>query len=346
MNASLFRIGEIAVGENELPLVVPEVGINHGGSVDRALELVRSAAKAGARIVKFQTHIVEEEMVHTDLRPGPISDEPVWDIISRCSLSESEEQRVFAEVRELGMEFLSTPFSIAAVDRLEKLGVVAYKIGSGEVSNPELISHVAGTGKPVIMSTGMHSQHDVSNAVSILDRAEVPVALLHCISLYPTPYEQVNLHTILRLRSEYPEIPIGFSDHSKGIWTSIAAISLGATIVEKHFTISRSWPGPDMPVSIEPDELQELIAATEAVWKSRGGRFEPLAEEHAIREFAVASAVLTINKDAGDTLQESDIRLMRPGTGDFHAETVQEIIGKRLKVSLPDRTILMRGHFN
>ena len=256
-----------SIGPDERPLVIAEVGINHEGSLEKALQMVDAAAEVGAEVIKFQCHITEKEMVPTDMTPGKISTEKLWDIIKRCELSEAEERQVQRHCASRGLLYLSTPFSREAADRLNAMGVPAFKIGSGECNNYPLIDHVARFGKPMIISTGMNDINTVRKTVDIVRRRGAPLALLHCTSMYPTPYGKVRLGALRDLADAFAGIPVGLSDHSMNIWTCLGAVALGACILEKHFTISRDWPGPDVPISIEPQELADMIAGADAIWQ-------------------------------------------------------------------------------
>ena len=187
-----FRVGNRRIGAGEYPLVVAEIGINHGGNFDKAVQMIDDAASVGCECVKFQSHVVEDEMIPTKIVPGN-ADENIWDIMTRCALREEEEVRIKEYVESKGMIYLCTPFSRAAAERLEAMGVWAYKIGSGECNNYPLVKHIAHYGKPVLLSTGMNDFDSIRPAVEILREAGVPFAVLHCTSMYPTPYEKVRL---------------------------------------------------------------------------------------------------------------------------------------------------------
>jgi N-acetylneuraminate synthase len=328
-----FEIAGRRIGDDYPPFVIAEVGINHEGSLAKALELVDAAAVAGADCVKFQCHITEAEMIPTDMKPGQISDERLWDIIKRCELTADEEARVQAHCAEKGILYLSTPFSREASDRLESMGVPAFKIGSGECNNLPLVEHIARKGKPVILSTGMNSIDTVRPSVEIFARYGTPLALLHCTSMYPTPYEHVRLGAISDLREAFG-LPVGLSDHSLGIYTSLGAVALGASVLEKHFTISREWPGPDVPLSIEPDELAELVKGARAVYLARGGRKTILAEEQPVIEFAYATVVTIRPLKAGEAFTEENTWVKRPGTGQIHARDLEKVIGRTARRDL------------
>ena len=333
-----FAVGRRAVGPDHAPLVIVEVGINHEGDVDKALALVDAAAAAGAELVKFQCHITEKEMVPTDMTPGEISSEKLWDIIKRCELTEDEERRVQTHCERKGIIYLSTPFSREAADRLNEMGVPAFKIGSGECNNLPLLDHIAKFGKPMIISTGMNDIASVKRAVEVI-AGRVPVALTHCTSMYPTPYDKVRLGGITDLMTEFPGMPIGLSDHSIGIWTCLGAVALGASILEKHFTISRSWPGPDTGISIEPKELADLVEGSRAVWQARGGVKTILAEEQPVIDFAYATVVSIAPIRVGEAFTLENIWVKRPGTGPIKADRFDDVIGR-----VASRDILPDSH--
>ena len=282
----IFKIGSRIVNHKNPPLVVPEVGINHEGSIEKAFRLIDSAKKNGAEIIKFQCHITNKEMIKTDDKPGKISKETLWDIIKRCELTIEEEFKIKKYAEKKNLIYLSTPFSREAVDRLMKLKVSAFKIGSGECNNYPLVEYIAKKKFPVILSTGMNNLTSVKQSVDIFKKYKTPLALLHCTSMYPTPYEKVRLGGINELQKSFKNLEVGLSDHSQNIWTCLGAVSVGATILEKHFTISRKWKGPDMPVSIEPIELNNLIVGSNAIWKANGGKKGILKEEIPVIKYA------------------------------------------------------------
>ncbi len=330
-----FAIQGRRVGVDHPPLVVVEAGINHEGSLDKALQLVDAAVEAGAELIKFQCHITEKEMVPTDMTPGEISKERLWDIIKRCELDADEERQVQEYCRKKGIIYLSTPFSREAADRLEAMGVPAFKIGSGECNNVPLLKHIAAKGKPMILSTGMNDIASIRRSVNAILEYDVPLALMHCTSLYPTPYDKLRLGAITELRREFPELPIGLSDHTLGVWTCIGGVALGACMLEKHFTISRSWPGPDTGISIEPQELADLLKGSRAVWEARGGRKTRLPEEQPVIDFAYATVVTIKPVKAGDKLSRDNIWVKRPGTGPIHADRFEEVLGKSAARDIP-----------
>jgi sialic acid synthase SpsE len=250
-----IKIRERLIGPEYPPFVIAEIGINHEGNLDKAIQMVNDAADANCECVKFQCHVIDDEMIPNSVVPGNAK-ESIWEIMSRCALSEDEDILLKEYVEVKGMIYMSTPFSRAAAIRLEKMGVPAYKIGSGECNNYPLIRHIAQYGKPVILSTGMNDLNSIQPAVAILRKAGVPFGLMHCTSMYPTPYDRVRLGALRDLAIAFPDAVLGLSDHSLGNYTCFAAVALGACILEKHFTSNLDWPGPDVAISITPFELK------------------------------------------------------------------------------------------
>ena len=325
-----FKINNRLIGEAYKPFVIAEIGINHEGNFDLAIKMIDEAHNVGCECVKFQTHIIEDEMIPNNVIPGNAS-ESIWDIMDRCRLSEEEEIKIKEYVESLGMIFLSTPFSRAAADRLQKLRVPAYKIGSGECNNYPLVEHIAKFGKPVILSTGMNDISSIQKSVEILREYKIPYALMHCTSIYPTPYEKVRLGALNELKENFPDAELGLSDHSLGIYTCLGAIPFGASILEKHFTLDKNLPGPDNPISIEPDELRELIIGSEAIHKAMGGTKEILKEEQPTIDFAYSCVVSIKDIKKGEQFSYENIWVKRPGTGEIKAVDFKNVISKKAK---------------
>lgn len=330
-----FKIAGRSIGPDYAPFVIPEIGINHEGSMEKARRMVDDAAAAGAECVKFQSHVVEDEMasVAKKIIPGHTT-ESIWDIMERCAFSEEQERELKAYTEKKGLIYLCTPFSRAAAERLFKMKVAAIKIGSGECNNYPLIELIARYGKPVILSTGMNDLKSIRPAVAILKKHKTPFALLHCTSMYPTPYEKVRLGAIADLQKAFPRTVVGLSDHSIGIWTSLGAIPLGASIVEKHFTSDKRWEGPDIAISIDPKELQDLIEGSLAVHRSLGGTKSILREEQDVINFAYACVVTVKPIRKGEKFSESNIWVKRPGTGEIKAKDYKKLFGKKARREL------------
>ena len=235
-----INIGGRLIGEQFPPFVIAEIGINHNGELIKAKKMVKDAHESGVECVKFQCHIIDDEMIKNDVIP-PNANESIWEMMKRCALTEKEELELKNYVESLGMIYLNTPFSRAAADRLQDMDICAFKIGSGECNNFPLLEHIASFGKPVILSTGMNDLESISRSIKILEKANLDYALLHVTSMYPTPYEKIRLGALDELRNNFPKAVIGLSDHSIGNYTCFAATALGASILEKHFTSDKNW---------------------------------------------------------------------------------------------------------
>ena len=328
-----IKIKNRTIGKEFKPLVIAEIGINHEGDFLKAKKMIDDAHQSGAECVKFQYHITEEEMIKNDVIPGNTT-ESIWEVISRCSLTEQEEFELKNYVDELDMIYLSTPFSRKAADKLEEMNVPAFKIGSGECNNYPLIKHICSFGKPVILSTGMNNIDSITKSVKIFEDQHIPYALLHTTSVYPTPYDKIRLGALNSLEKEFPNAVIGLSDHSLGIYTCLASVALGASILEKHFTSNKSWQGPDIPLSITPVELRELISGSEAIFQSLGGSKTILPEEKPTIDFAY-SCVVTINDiKKGEKITSENVWVKRPGTGEIPAEDFSKILNKKALVDI------------
>ena len=226
------------------------------------------------------------------------------------------------------MIFISTPFSRAAADRLERMGVKAYKIGSGECNNYPLIDHIASFGKPIILSTGMNDIESIRKSVEIMEKHGVKYSLLHCTNLYPTPANLVRLGGMAELQKEFPNAIVGLSDHTVNNNACLAAAALGASVLERHFTDSKDRPGPDIVCSMDPKELNELIEGSKEIQQMRGGKKVAAKEEQVTIDFAFATVVTTKNLKKGDILTKENIWVKRPGTGEIKAEHYDSLIGK------------------
>ena len=343
----MFKINDhLKISDENKPFIIAEAGINHDGEFDKAIELVDLAVDSGATAIKFQTHITDKEMIPTDMKPGNISEESLWDIIDRCVLDNEQEKNLFEYSKEKGILFFSTPFSREGADRLNELGVELFKIGSGECNNLPLLDHVAKFKKPMILSTGMNDISSIRESVETILNHEVPLALLHCTSIYPAPPETMRLGAITHLKKEFPELEIGLSDHSLGISVALGSIAIGSNIVEKHFTKSRAWPGPDNPFSIEPQELKKLVDWSEEIWLARGGIKDVLNDEKPVIDFAYACVVAIRNITKGEKLTLDNIWVKRPGTGEIFAKDFKNVLGKVANIDISENTQLSRSMFD
>ncbi|KAG1713875.1 hypothetical protein GQR58_002354 [Nymphon striatum] len=303
-----MKIAHRDIGPAHPPLVIAEIGINHGGSLEVAKEMVRLAALSGCEMVKHQTHIVEDEMTDEakQIFP-PNADVSIWEVMENCALGRDDEAELKRYAEDLGMIFISTPFSRAACDFLETLDVPAYKIGSGEADNLPLIRHIASKGKPVIMSTGMQTIETIRASVQILEDSGVEYALLECTNLYPSP----------------PEIEM-----------ALASVALGACILERHYTDTRYRKGPDISCSMDPSELRHLIDRSREIHTALHNPKERTAAEEDVYRFARASVVADADLPAGHVITEADIWARRPGSGAIAGYDFDKVVGKTLKVAV------------
>ncbi|MCB0399600.1 MAG: N-acetylneuraminate synthase family protein, partial [Winogradskyella sp.] len=247
MSHPFIEIQGRKIGRDYPPLVIAEIGINHEGSLTVAKEMVDAAHRAGAEVVKHQTHIVEDEMSKAakSVIPGN-ADVSIYEIMERCALDEKDELELKNYVESKDMIFISTPFSRAAAERLKKFDVPAYKIGSGECNNYPLLEHIAKFGKPVIMSTGMNTIESVSKAIEVFKKHNTPLAILHTTNLYPTPTHLVRYGAMMELHKAFPDYVFGLSDHTLNNNACLGAVALGASILERHFTDHMHRTGPDI----------------------------------------------------------------------------------------------------
>lgn len=330
-----IQIGNRKIGKDYPPLVIAEIGINHEGSLEVAKQMVDAAKRAGVEVVKHQTHIVEDEMSGAAKKviPGNAS-VSIYEIMDRCSLDEEEELALKNYVEENGMIYISTPFSRAAAQRLEKFDVPAYKIGSGECNNYPLLEHIASFGKPVILSTGMNTLESVSKAVTIFEAQNVPLALLHTTNLYPTPIHLVRYGAMTELEQAFSKNVFGLSDHTLNNNACLGAVALGASILERHFTDHMQRTGPDIVCSMDEAACKELIKNSNEIWRMRGGTKEPAMEEQVTIDFAFATVCSIAAIKEGAIFSEKNVWVKRPGTGEILAEHFKNILGKKAKKNI------------
>lgn len=305
--------------------IIAEAGVNHNGSLDLALRLVDAAVAAGADVVKFQTFrasSLASRNAPKALYQQATTDAGVsqFEMLRKLELSEANHKKLMSYCQQQGIAFLSTPFDFPSIDFLASLGMSAFKIPSGEITNLPYLRKVGGLGKDIILSTGMSTLEEVADALRILEAAGTPrsrVTLLHCTTQYPAPLDSVNLRAMLTLREAFPGIAgVGYSDHTQGIEIPLAAVALGATVVEKHFTLDRNMEGPDHKASLEPDELCAMVTGIRKVERALGDGIKAPAQAE-IPNMAVArkSIVAARPIKKGDLLSEENMAVKRPGNG-------------------------------
>jgi len=326
-----FKIGKEEINELSNPLIIAEIGINHGGSLKVAKLMVDAASKSGCQIVKHQTHCVDDEMSYhaKDIYPANANDS-IWDIIEKCALTFDEEIELKKYAESKGMIYLSTPFSGKALDFLVDIGVLGLKIGSGEISNPFLLEMAANTKLPVIISTGMADMEMIQKVYNMFESNE-NVAFLECTNSYPCPAEYIYLNGISLLKDMFPKNIIGFSDHSIGPWISLAAIAKGAKIIERHFTDDKSRIGPDIACSSDASEIKILVEKGKEIVVALNNKSKKREKiEESVYSFARASIVSKQKLIKGQIIRKSDIWARRPGNGDFSASDRDKVIGRQL----------------
>ena len=322
-------------------LIIAEVGSVHDGSFGNAKCLVDAAAECGADAVKFQTHIAPAETLHDAPMPPYFSGEPRYEYFKRTAFSLEQLLELKAHCGERDMELLSSPFSIEAVELLEKVGVLRYKVPSGEVVNLPMLEVVAQTGKPVLLSSGMASWAELDEAVDTILRYHDDLTLLQCTSEYPCPYEHVGLNVIGEMRERY-QLPVGLSDHTLSIYASIGAVALGASVIEKHFTFSRRMYGSDARHSVEPEEFVDMvrgIRALETMVASSVDKNEAAARLGDMKDIFEKSVVSLVEIPEGVVIAREMIGIKKPGTG-ISACRYQEVVGRRAaRTILADRLL-------
>jgi len=339
-----IKVGLKYIGEGEPVYIIAEAGVNHNGDLRKAKQLVDVAKEAGVDAVKFQTFKAEDlvtrqaEMAEYQKQQQK-QDASQYEMIKRLELSFEDFVKLKDYCDKKNIQFMSTPHSPSAADFLEPI-IPAFKIASGDVTNLPFLELVASYGKPIIMSTGMATLKEVEEAVNtIRGKGNNQIVLLHCVTNYPTALETINLRAMLTLRKAFG-VPVGFSDHTIGFAGAIAAVSLGACVIEKHFTLDKNLPGPDHQTSLEPKELTELVQILRSVEDALGdGVKKPTESEMKIRKVARKSLVAKINIEQGSTITEEMIEIKRPGTG-IAPKHLISIIGKRAKITIEREQVL------
>lgn len=306
-------------------LIIAEAGVNHNGSIEIAKQLVDKAVEAGVDVIKFQTFKAEKlvsksakQAEYQKKNIGSEADDSQYNMLKKLELSEQDHQTLINYCQQKGIKFFSTAFDLESIDYLHSLNLGLWKIPSGEITNYPYIKKIAQYGEPVILSTGMCELDDVSAAMNALIKNGVKqnqITILHCNTEYPTPYEDVNLKAMLELQEQY-QVKVGYSDHTRGIEVPIAAVALGATVIEKHFTLDRNMPGPDHKASLEPEEMKAMVTAIRHIEQALGdGHKKVSPSEQKNITIARKSIVAACPIKKGKTLTEQNLTVKRPGTG-------------------------------
>jgi N,N'-diacetyllegionaminate synthase len=330
------KIGGRWVGAGEPCFIIAEAGVNHNGDVNLAKKLIDAAVKARADAVKFQAFRAEDVVSSGAAKAryqkkSTGAGESQLEMVKKLELGRADFEKLRDHARKKGIMFLSTPFDKGSVDLLDTLGVPAFKIASGEITNFPLLKYIAKKGKPVILSTGMSTLAEVKEALNaIQDAGTGEIVLLHCVSSYPARIEDTNLRAMETLRHAF-KLPAGLSDHSPGVTIAVAAAALGACVIEKHFTLDRKLPGPDHQASLEPEELKAMVRAVRDVEKALGsGRKRLTGRERDIKKAARRSLVASQDIPAGTVITKAMLAIKRPGTG-LAPKNIAIIAGRKAK---------------
>jgi len=330
-----FYIQNTPIGEHHPPYIIAELSVNHNGSLERAKLSMKAAKASGASAVKIQSYTADTMTIDSDL-PDFLIKGGLWDGYTLYDLYKEAQtpfewhEELFHFAKEINLTLFSSPFDETAVDMLEKLNAPAYKVASFEIVDLPLIKYIAATKKPLFMSTGMASEEEISEAISVAKKEGCnEILLFHCISSYPAPIHEANLLQMLQLKEKY-HVEIGLSDHTMGNTAAIAAVSLGASAIEKHFTLSRAEKGPDSTFSMEPDELKDLVTQANNAKASLGTASFDRPDIESGNQIFRRSIYFVKNLKAGHIIEEGDIRRIRPGYG-LKPKFYDEIIGASLK---------------
>ena len=340
-----IKIEDKLIGEEEPCFIIAEAGVNHNGSVELAKKQINAAKDARADAVKFQTFKAENVVIKNaqkaEYQKETTGEGSQYEMIKSLELSKGNFRELADYAKKKDIMFLSSPFDKESVDLLDEMNVPAFKVASGEITNFPLLKHIANKGKPIILSTGMATLGEVEEALKIIRNEGVEdVILLHCVSNYPAKIEDVNLKAMETLKCAF-KLPMGFSDHTSGITASIAAVALGACVIEKHFTLDRNLPGPDHKASLEPKELKNMVNSVREVERALGdGIKRPTQGEEEIKKVARRSIVARVDIPKGAIITEDMLDVKRPGTG-IEPKYLKFIIGRKAKENIKKDKIIL-----
>lgn len=325
-----MRIRGRAIGSKFPPYIVAEIGVNHNGNSRLALDMVAAAAACGADAIKLQAFKAERLLAPGRGRLGHVR-ESVHDFFRRVELEPEQYEQVARECRRRDVALIVTPFDEITTDMLISIGVDAFKVASGDITHHALVAHVASKGLPVILSTGASTMAEVDRALAALrGRRRIPIGLLHCVSAYPAPPAEMNLRAMQTMTDRY-RLPVGLSDHTAGIHVSLAAVALGAALIEKHFTLTRDLPGPDQALSLVPEELAQLVVQSREIRSALGnGKKVPGRAERETRRQGRRGLYVVRDIGRGEVLRPADLAALRPAKG-LSPEHLEAIRGRRVR---------------
>lgn len=313
--------------------IIAEAGVNHNGNIDNAIKLIDEAKKKGCDCIKFQTYQTEKLVTKTAPKAeyqvkNTKNKDTQFEMLKKLELGFEDFDKIKKHCDEVEIDFMSTPFDCDSVDMLEKIGVSVYKIASGDITNKQLLQHVAQTQKPIILSTGMSTLEEIAEAISwIEEKDNFQITLLHCTSNYPAPYSEVNMKAMHTIRDEF-SYPVGYSDHTEGIEIPIMAAAMGAKVLEKHFTLDKNMEGPDHKASLDVEELGNMVSAVRHIELAQGdGNKIPTESELNTRMVARKSIVATRKLMKGERIERKDLTIKRPGTG-IEPKYIDDLLGR------------------
>jgi sialic acid synthase SpsE len=331
-----LKFGNFTINKDSNTVVIAEAAVEHLGSLNVAIRMADAAKDLGVDIIKYQMHIPSSEMLPNKIKfwGGSLDS-----ILENYNLTISDHEKLIAHCKNIGIQYLCTPFCAEAVRVLDGLGVVGFKTGSGELCNLQLMKAIADTGKPVIISTGMSTVQEIKATVDFMKGLNAEFMLTNCTSIYPAPYSAINLKLIEVLHSKF-DVWVGHSDHTPDMWTAVGAVGMGAKLIEKHFTLDRYLQGPDAAVSLEPKEMKQMIEGIRIIDEAKGdGIKEVRKDEEQVRSWAHHSVVSLVDIEEGATITPECVSVKRPGTG-IPAAKLDEVIGSKAIKFIPKDSIL------
>jgi sialic acid synthase SpsE len=331
-----FKLGDFTISKDSNTVVIAEAAVEHLGSLNVAIRMADAAKDLGVDIIKYQMHIPSSEMLPNKIKfwGGSLDS-----ILENYNLTVADHEKLIAHCKNIGIQYLCTPFCAEAVRVLDELDVVGFKTGSGELGNFQLMKAIAGTGKPVIISTGMSTEQEVKATVDYMKSLKAEFMLTNCTSIYPAPYSSINLKLIEVMHDKY-DVWVGHSDHTPDMWTAVGAVGMGAKLIEKHFTLDRYLQGPDAAVSLEPKEMKQMIEGIRIIDEAKGDGIKKVQkDEEQVRDWAHHSVVSLVDIEAGVTITANCVSVKRPGTG-IPAAKLDEVIGSKTVSFIPKDSIL------
>jgi N-acetylneuraminate synthase/N,N'-diacetyllegionaminate synthase len=346
----MIKIANKIISEDSPVFIIAEAGVNHNGNLEIAMKLVDAACDAGADAVKFQIFNADKLVIRDAEKAEyqkltTTSNETQYDMLKKLELSYEDHLKIMEYCKKRNIVYLATPFDYESVDMLDRLNIFAYKIGSGDITNIPFLKYIGEKEKPIILSTGMSNLGEVEEAIEVIkSTGNDNLILLHCTSNYPTEYKDVNLNAMITMKNAF-RLPVGYSDHTLGTEVAIAAVSIGAVVIEKHFTLDKNMPGPDHKASLEVRELKQMIKSIRNIEAALGNGIKRCTEnEENVKKVVRKSIIAAVDIPSGSIITEEMLTIKRPGTG-LHPRFFNYLIGKKAKVPILKDTIVEPSMF-